>query len=486
MKNKPYKEYKSSDIAWLGNIPKHWQILSFKNILKERNEKNNPIRTKEILSLSIDKGVTLYAEKTTNLDRFKDDFTQYKLAHKGDLVFNSMNMIVGAVGVSRYFGCVSPVYYTYHGDSNNIHTTKFYEYLFRNKTIQGVLFSLGRGLIAIDRGDGKYNTLRLKISRDDLRSMKLPFPNPDEQTAIAKFLDYKTAKIDRFIRKKKQLIKLLHEQKAGIINEVMTKGLDENVKMKPSGIEWLGDIPGHWEDFKLKSIGYLYGGLTGKSGEDFKIEDETNILPYIPFTNIANNLIINTDKLSYVKVSENEKQNIVKKNDLLFLMSSENFADIGKTALLNDHVDNLLLNSFCKGFRITDKNILPIFLNYMLSANIHRKRLSVQARGFTRINLKIGKVNDLLLFAPKDIHEQTEIVSYIIAETKKLDKVISTIDKEITLAQEYKTALIAEAVTGKIDVRDYVIPVLDEEETYEDIEEVLDMVAEDSEEIEME
>jgi type I restriction enzyme S subunit len=199
--SKPYENYKPSGIDWLGEIPEDWKILSFKNILTERNEKNDPIRSIERLSLSIDKGVTLYSEKTTNLDRFKDDFTQYKLAYKGDLVFNSMNMIVGAVGVSNYFGCVSPVYYTYH-EVPKRSNTKFYEYLFRCKIIQGVLYSLGRGLIAIDRGEGKYNTLRLKVSRDDLRSLRLPFPNLSEQTAIVNFLDYKIAKIDRFIRKK--------------------------------------------------------------------------------------------------------------------------------------------------------------------------------------------------------------------------------------------------------------------------------------------
>lgn len=166
---KPYSKYKLSGIEWLGDIPEHWEVESLKNILTERNEKNNPIKTKEILSLSIDKGVTLYAEKTTNLDRFKDDYTQYKLAHKDDLIFNSMNMIVGAVGVSNYFGCVSPIYYTFNSNLQNSLTTKYYEYLFRNKIVQSFLFSLGKGLMAIDRGEGKYNTVRLKVSRNDLR-----------------------------------------------------------------------------------------------------------------------------------------------------------------------------------------------------------------------------------------------------------------------------------------------------------------------------
>jgi type I restriction enzyme S subunit len=250
-KYRQYAKYKDCDLIWLEKLPEDWEILSFRNILVERNEKNSPIKSKERLSLSINKGVTLYADKTTNLDRFKDDFTKYKLAHEGDLVMNSMNMIVGAVGVSNYFGCVSPIYYTFTSDSSNCNSTKYYEYLFRSKIVQGVLFSLGRGLIAKDRGDGKYNTLRLKVSRGDLRSLRLPHPNHLEQNQIVSYLNYKIAKTDRFIRKKKQLIKLLNEQKAAIINQAVTKGLNPNVKMKDSGIEWLGDIPEHWGELKL-------------------------------------------------------------------------------------------------------------------------------------------------------------------------------------------------------------------------------------------
>lgn len=212
---------KDSGVQWIGQIPEHWKVESLKNILTERNEKNDPIKTREILSLSIDKGVTLYAGKTTNLDRFKDDFSQYKLAHKGDLVFNSMNMIVGAVGVSDYFGCVSPVYYTYYGRYNNSNT-KFYEYLFRCKTLQGVLYSLGKGLLAIDRGEGKYNTLRLKVSRDDLRSLRLPFPSYSEQNQIISYIETQSSKIETLISLKVQEIEKLKEYKATLINSAVT------------------------------------------------------------------------------------------------------------------------------------------------------------------------------------------------------------------------------------------------------------------------
>ena len=218
-------------------------------------------------------------------------------------------------------------------------------------------------------------------------------------------------------------------------------------KYKPSGIAWLGDIPEHWSEFKPKTIGYLFGGLSGKSGDDFKIENEVNISPYIPFTNIANNFIIDKRKLAFVKILENEKQNLVIKNDLLFLMSSENFEDIGKTSLLNDEIEGLYLNSFCKGFRITDENFYPKFLNYLFLADVNRKRLSIQARGFTRINLKIGKVNDLAMFAPINKSEQTTIANFLDYKTAKIDRFIAKKKQLIKILNEQKAGIINDAVT---------------------------------------
>ena len=213
---------KSSGIDWIGNIPEHWKIKPFKFVMTERNEKNIPVKTDERLALSIDKGITTYAEKTTNLDRFKDDVTQYKLAYEGDLVFNSMNMIVGAIGYSNYFGCVSPVYYTYYDNVEGHYTSKYYEYIFRSKTMRKVLFSLGKGIMAIDRGDDKINTCRLKVSRDDLRCLKVPVPTEREQQEIVKYLDAKCAEIDALIAKKEAFVEEMEAYKKSLIYEYVT------------------------------------------------------------------------------------------------------------------------------------------------------------------------------------------------------------------------------------------------------------------------
>lgn len=216
------RKMKNSGIDWIGEIPEEWSLIPFRRILIERLEKNNPIVTQERLSLSIDKGVTLYSEKTTNLDRFKDDFTQYKVAHKGDLVMNSMNMIVGASGVSEYLGCVSPVYYTYYDLHKDHITTKFYEFVFRSKTMMRVLHSIGKGIMSIDRGDDRVNTCRLKVAREDLRSLLMPVPSADEQREIVDYLLKKCDAIDKLIVKKEHLISELESYKKSLIYEYVT------------------------------------------------------------------------------------------------------------------------------------------------------------------------------------------------------------------------------------------------------------------------
>lgn len=216
------RKLKDSGIDWIGEIPLAWELIPFRHVLKERQEKNKPIKSVERLSLSIDLGVTLYAEKTANLDRFKDDFEQYKLAYEGDLVMNSMNMIVGATGVSDYFGCISPVYYTFYDELEDHITAKYCEYIFRSKTMLKVLYSLGKGIYAIVRGDDRVNTCRLKVSKEDLKSIIIPVPPIEEQREIVSYLKRKCEEIDELIAKKERYLSEIENYKKSLIYEYVT------------------------------------------------------------------------------------------------------------------------------------------------------------------------------------------------------------------------------------------------------------------------
>ena len=218
----PNVEMKDSGVEWIGKMPETWELKPFRYFLHERMEKNSPVKSTERLSLSIELGVTLYSEKTTNLDRFKDDFEQYKLAHEGDLVMNSMNMIVGASGVSKYFGCVSPAYYTFYDKLPDHASAKYCEYVFRSKAMLRILYSLGRGIYAIERGDDRVNTCRLKVPKEDLKALLLPSPSIKEQREIINYLDRKCSAIDEIIAEKEALIADMDAYKKSLIFETVT------------------------------------------------------------------------------------------------------------------------------------------------------------------------------------------------------------------------------------------------------------------------
>ena len=217
---------KDSGVEWIGNIPEHWDLIPFKYVLSERSEKNNPVKSTERLSLSIGLGVTLYSEKTTNLDRFKEDFSQYQLAHEGDLVMNSMNVIVGAVGVSKYYGCVSPAYYCYYDRQEDHVTAKYCEYIFLTRGMRNVLFRLGKGIIAFVKEDGRVNTCRLKVSKTDLNRLLIPIPPVDEQREIVSHLDKISNSINAAIINKQQQIQTMQELKKRLIADAVTGKID--------------------------------------------------------------------------------------------------------------------------------------------------------------------------------------------------------------------------------------------------------------------
>jgi len=226
---------------------------------------------------------------------------------------------------------------------------------------------------------------------------------------------------------------------------------------KDSGVEWMNEIPSNWEKSRIRMVGDLYGGLTGKKGSDFNDEDNPSNKPFVPFTNIFNNTYISKDHFQYVNVEENENQNRVLKNDLFFLMSSESYEDLGKSSILLEDVEELYLNSFCKGFRIKDSKVYPLFLNYQLLGSLHKEMISVEGNGFTRINLRQDRLLDIPVFIPP-FSEQQQIVSFLDTKTSLIDALVEKTLQKIELLKEKRTSLINEVVTKglntNVDMRD--------------------------------
>lgn len=241
---------KDSGVEWIGQIPKNWTLKRLQYILKERNELNSPIKTKNILSLTVQQGVVPYAQRAGGGNKAKEDLTAYKVVYKNDIVLNSMNVIAGAVNLSKYYGCVSPVYYMLYNDNPAV--TKYYNLLFQTEVFQKSLFGLGNGILVKESSNGKLNTIRLRIPMDKLNKLPLPLPPLPEQQAIADYLDDKCAQIDNITATINEQIEVLKQYKKSVITEAVTKGLDPNSPMKDSGVKWIGQIPEHWEVIKGK------------------------------------------------------------------------------------------------------------------------------------------------------------------------------------------------------------------------------------------
>jgi type I restriction enzyme S subunit len=218
---------KPSGIPWLGDIPKHWEVLPLGRVLIERKEKNDPIKTKNILSLSLHDGVVPYAEKTRpGGNKAKDDLTAYKLAYPGDIVVNSMNVVVGSVGLSRYFGAVSPVYYMLR-PRQSTDTVEYFDSIFHDVAFQRSLFGLGNGIMVIQsKSSGKLNTIRMRIPMGKLNRVEIPYPPPSEQQTIVAGIGTEIAPVITAIDRTEREIALMQEYRTRLTADVVTGKLD--------------------------------------------------------------------------------------------------------------------------------------------------------------------------------------------------------------------------------------------------------------------
>ena len=261
---------KDSGISWLGEYPSDWDLKKIKYCLQERVEKNNPVRTTEILSLTAKQGVIPYDQKEGGGNKPKEDVSAYRLAYPGDIVMNSMNILSGSVGLSQYFGCVSPVYYMLR-PWKATEDVRYYNYIFQTTMFQRSLFGLGNGILIKESGNGKLNTIRMRIPMDKFGGLFIPVAPIDEQKRIADFLDAKCAEIDALVADIQTQIDTLEQYKRSVITETVTKGLNPNAEMKDSGIEWVGEIPAHWSVHPVYSY---YGERKNKN----RLGKEDNLL----------------------------------------------------------------------------------------------------------------------------------------------------------------------------------------------------------------
>ncbi|HHX4924501.1 TPA: restriction endonuclease subunit S [Acinetobacter baumannii] len=423
MQFKQYTSYKNSGVEWLGDIPKQWESNRLKKYLIERNEKNTPVKTDNLLSVTMYQGVIPVSEKLGNGgNKPKENLENYKISYPNDIVLNSMNVIVGSVGLNKYMGLISPAYYAlYNRNKNN--NIKFFSYIFHNPFFQKGLFGLGNGIMYKESEDGKLNTIRLKIPMEKLNQVVLPCPSISEQNQIVSFLDTETARIDNLISKQEKLIELLEEQHKSIISHAVTKGLNPNAPMKDSGVEWLGEVPEHWKIGRLKNLLSINNGSDYK---EFEVENSENSYPVYG----SGGVFTYSSKYIY------DQESVL----------------LGRKGTIN------------KPLYVTSPFWAVDTMFYsQVKQGVHGKYVYYQALGFpydrysSNTALPSMTQTDLLNLsvAIPIISEQIEITQFLDNENAMFDNLISKQKKLIEKLKEYRASIISHAVTGKIDVREF-------------------------------
>lgn len=412
-----YTSYKKSDESWIGDIPSHWSVFRLKHVF-EITKRIVGETGYDVLSIT-QKGIKV-KDITSGAGQLSMDYSKYQKVDKGDFAMNHMDLLTGFVDLSKYDGVVSPDYRVFKLKQNESYK-KFLLYILQLSYTQKIFFKHGKGVSMLGRW---------RLPAENFKNFVIPLPPKPEQTTIANFLNYKLEKINRFISKKKQLIELLNEQKSATINQAVTKGLNPNVKMKDSGIEWLGEIPEHWEVWKLR---FLTKITTGNKNTENKKE------------NGEYDFFVRSQKIEKIDTYSFEGEGILTAGDGVGVGRVFHYIN-GK---FDYHQRVYLFYDF--SHIINGK-----FLFHYIKTNIKTELMYYNAKS-TVDSIRLPVLKNFSVCVPS-IKEQKAIVKHVELETETINRTIKTIQKEIILVEEYKTALIAEAVTGKIDVRDFVIP----------------------------
>lgn len=428
------QKMKYSGVEWIGEIPEDWDIKRLKAVLCERNESNNPIKTDYILSLTNDRGVIPYDEKGDVGNKSKEDLSGYKLAYLNDIVLNSMNVIIGSVALSKYYGCVSPVYYMLY-PRNPMDDVRYYNYIFQTKEFQSKLKGYGNGIMEI----------RMRIQMSKLNTVELPIPDATTQTRIADFLDDKCGKIDRYIEKQQQIIDKLKEYKQAVITEAVTKGLDPDASMKDSGIEWIGMIPEHWENRKVISI--LAMRVVDGSHESPELFDEG--IPYISATAIVNGKIDFSQKRGFISPEYCDicdQRYVPQLDDILMIKLG---ASTGQVAIV-ETTDRFNIWVPLAAIRCNE-SACPKFVYYAFQSDYFIKQMQLSWTYGTQQTLGVKTIERLRILMPL-VEEQKQIADYLTERRKLIDTSIEKYQQIVDKLTEYKKSLIYEAVTGKLEV----------------------------------
>lgn len=429
----PYNEYKCSNVNWIHDIPHHWELKKFKHLFQIKKEIVGELGH-AVLSIT-QKGI-----KEKNIEsgegQIASDYKKYQKVEPGDFAMNHMDLLTGYVDLSPYKGVTSPDYrvFTLKDKASD---KKYYLYILQLCYAYKIFYPLGQGAAHVGRW---------RLPSDAFKEFMSPRPPINEQQEIVKFLDRETDRLDQLIAEKENFIKLLREKRQALISHAVTKGLDPNVKMRDSGIEWIGEVPKHWAITRIKNIATINASVKKPK------LDNSELIGFVPMTNVDDKkgVIEKIDQRMYGEVSKG--YTAFQTNDVIFAKITPCMEN-GNCALVPD-----VKHGFAFGstefvvFRATNA-LLPRYL-HMLLRNMELRKICEQFMTGTAGQQRISTafLSNFPVALPP-VEEQGRIIEEIGQRIRTFESIEDEVENSIQLLKEHRTALISAAVTGKIDVR---------------------------------
>ena len=423
-----YSSYKDSGVEWIGDIPSEWDSLKLKYIFSEKPITHNT----ELNCGSISFGRVVFKDNDKVPISTKKS---YQEVLEGEYLINPLNLNYDLkslrIGLSDIDVVVSSGYIVI---KNRIEISKsYYKWLLHIYDILHMKL-LGSGV-------------RQTISFNHISNSILTYPPLHEQQQISDYLDYKTLKIDTLIEKTQQKIELLKEQRTSLINTTVTKGLNPNVEMKDSRVEWIGEIPSEWEVVKLKFVGKVVIGLSYSpdnvvdEGEGTLVMRSTNVQNGKP--SFHNNVYVNKDIPDRM---------VTREGDILICSRNGSRNLIGKNCIISKDIEGMTFGVFMTIFRSKYWKLIY----WVLNSPVFKSQSGLYLTS-TINQLTVSTIKNLTIPFTFNEREQQQIVDYLDKETSRIDKLVDIESKRIYLLKEYRQSLISEVVTGKVDVRDEVL-----------------------------
>ena len=427
---KRYEAYKPVTSRWAKQLPFYWEFQKIAEVFIERKENNDPIKTTNILSLTNTRGVIPYSDKGNLGNKAKNDIRGYRLAYPGDIVLNSMNVVIGSVGLSQYYGAVSPVYYMLYVRNNTKYNVRYYNYVFQDKIFQGGLNGLGNGILEI----------RMRIPMSKLKYVCVPVPPRDEQDQIVRYLDWQVSKINRLIAAKRKQIQLLKERQKTRIAHIVQCGLDDNAVTRDSGIEYIGIVPSHWLVLQNRRLFHSMNRIFQGTPTVLSLSQKDGLIPYSEMSERS------------LHTSSYENWQLVHENDLVLNRFK---AHLG--VFFASKYEGIV--TFHYGVYEPRKPLVAKYYEALYHTSSYCRVYAGQSRGMT---VGLQNLSDTNFYSTYTVYppyeEQVEIVSEISRIEKQHSQIIASIVSQIEMLQDLRTRLISDVVTGQIDVRGIEIP----------------------------